>query len=210
MDVAVCGTVNPTWVDRLNCLSVVSNITYFGLQDGKNFQNFPSQFDKFQNNSNEDITNIASDIEYPEQLFFNKVLSILDVEKPQLSNPYQVESGLVAFLSGSSSDQRKISLDLMYEIAVNFSHKLNLKVVFVYGPNEEALFCDKSKYKNVEHMIFRGKDFQKLIEFLKQIKLAFTHETFYYHLLNHFGIPHVMVAGEVIGNAFSMKMSFLQ
>ena len=61
-------TVNPTWVDRLNCLSVVSNITYFGLQDGKIFK-ISFQFDKFQNNSNEDITNIASDVEYPEQLF---------------------------------------------------------------------------------------------------------------------------------------------
>ena len=64
--------------------------------------------------------------------YFNKVLSILDVEKPQLSNSHQVESGLVAFV-GSSSDQRKISLDLMYEIAVNFSHKHNLKVIFVYA-----------------------------------------------------------------------------
>ena len=26
----------------------------------------------------------------PEQLFFNKVLSILDVEKPQLSNPIRL------------------------------------------------------------------------------------------------------------------------
>ena len=195
VDIAICGTINPTWVDRLNCLSVVTDIAYFGLQNGKNFQNFPPQFDDFQNNPNETVINIANDIECPEQLFFNKVRSILDVKKPQLSNPYQVESGLVAFFVGSSSDQRKISLDLMYEIAVNFSHKLNLKVIFVYGPNEEALFCDKSKYKNVEHLIFRGKDFQKLIEFLKRIKLAFTHETFYYHLLNHFGIPHVMVAG---------------
>jgi hypothetical protein len=195
VDVAVCGTINPTWVDRLNCLSVVSDIAYFGLQNGKNLQNIPSQFDKFQNNSNEDITNIANDIEYPEQLFFNKILSILEVQKPQLSKPHKVESGLIAFFVGSSSDQRKISLDLMYEIAEDFSQKFNLKVIFVYGPNEEVLFCNKSKYKNVEHLIFRGQDFQQLMELLKQIKLAFTHETFYYHLLNHFGIPHVMVAG---------------
>ena len=162
VDIAICGTINPTWVDRLNCLSVVTDIAYFGLQNGKNFQNFPPQFDDFQNNHNETVINIANDIECPEQLFFNKVLSILDVEKPQLSNPHQVESGLVAFFVGSSSDQRKISLDLMYEIAVNFSHKLNLKVIFVYGPNEEALFCDKSKYKNVEHLIFREKTFRNL------------------------------------------------
>jgi hypothetical protein len=195
VDVAICGTVNPTWVDRLNCLSVVSDIAYLGQQNGKNFQSLPPQFDKFQNNSKETLINIANDIECPEQLFFDKILSIFEVQKPQLSKLCKVDPGLVAFFVGSSSDQRKISLDLMYEIAVKFSQKFNLKVIFVYGPNEEALFSDKSKYKNVEHLIFRGHDFQKLIDLLKQIKLAFTHETFYYHLLNLFGIPHVMVAG---------------
>ena len=194
VDVSICGTINPSWVDRVNCSMVSSHEKFYGLVD-KPCQIVPSQFQKWSNYEVDDFIKIENEIDTPEIYFVEKILIKYEIPKPSLTHSLIPGDGKILFFIGASSIHRCYNYDSILRLGESLMNKLQSEIIFIYGPNEYELYSKSYSNNNSKHIYFESGEFDQLIEMIASAKLAFTHETFYYHLLNLYGVPHVLVSG---------------
>lgn len=194
VDITVCGTINPSWVDLVNCSMVSSPEKFYGLLD-KPSQIVPDQFKKFSNFEIDNFINIRNEIASPENYFVTRILNKFKITHSSLSHSSIKGDGNILFFVGASSTQKCYNFDSILRIGKSFTSKHQNKLFFIYGPNEFNLYKKYCGDKNYNHIYFESSDFVQLINLINSAKLAFTHDTFYYHLLNLYGIPHVLVSG---------------
>jgi hypothetical protein len=194
IDVTVCGTINPSWIDLVNCSMVSSDEKFYGLVD-KPSQNVPRQFQKWSSYEIEDFIEIKNEIYAPELFFVGKILTKFEIPKPSLAYSLIHSADKILFFVGASSIQKCYNYESILRLGESLMEKCQSEILFVYGPNELNLYTKYCDNKNNNHIYFESGQFDQLIELITSARLAFTHDTFYYHLLNLYGIPHVLVSG---------------
>lgn len=194
VDVSICGTINPSWIDRVNCSTVSSQEKFYGLVD-KPSQTVPSQFQKWSNYEVDNFIKIENEIDTPEIYFVKKILVKYKIPKPSLTHSLIPGDGKILFFIGASSIQKCYNYDSILRLGESLMKKFQSEIIFIYGPNEYELYSKSNSDNNSNHIYFESGQFDQLIEMISLAKLAFTHDTFYYHLLNLYGIPHVLVSG---------------
>jgi len=174
-DIAICGTLDPKWIDVLNCNLINTKCKRIGLIENHKIQSFPEVFIEYSNITDYDITSIPENEFTPEKKLFEKILKDIKIKPPKQLSCTSKQTSHISFFVGASSLQKRYPFNKIYKIATELKFRLSCHISFVYGPNEHHLYLKNKSLPGVEHIYFSADKFLLLVSFLKDIKELYQH-----------------------------------